>query len=269
MKQTLEVLQILQGTPLPNLFVIAGLLLVLLGFAGKIGAIIELPPKRQKIVGFLGFILLIFGAGLFVIPGPTKEADIPTSSSPPGIVEATLAPPPLNTAAEPPTAFYTYEIDYGGAMEMHGGGGGGGNEFYIFCPTGYVASGLIGGSGMLLDRVGLECRWLDQSGNLGDIATTEVRGGEGGSGFTMACSTNQFLVGIRGRSGDAVDQLGGYCQNAENTQSSDTAVTGGSGGNPFDARCPAGYAITGINGRSGVWVDQVNIICNKVSKIDH
>lgn len=248
MKQTLEVLQILQGTPLPNLFVIAGLLLVLLGFAGKIGAIIELPPRRQKIVGFLGFVLLIFGAGLFVIPGPAKESDI-TTPSPPGIVEATLAPP-LKTAAAPATAYYTYEIDYGSPMEMHGGGGGGGNEFYISCPTGYVASGLIGGSGTLLDRVGLECRWLDESGNLGDIATTEVHGGDGGSEFKVACSKNQFLVGIRGRSGDAVDQLGGYCQNAENAQPSDTAVTGGSGGNPFDARCPTGYAITGISSPS-------------------
>jgi hypothetical protein len=74
MKDILEALVILQDTPVPNLFVVAGIAFLLLGFVGKIGATIELSQKRQKWAGIIGGFLLFCGILLFVIPGPQSNS---------------------------------------------------------------------------------------------------------------------------------------------------------------------------------------------------
>ena len=71
MKDILETLQALQNTPVPNLLVIAGFILLLLAFVGRIGAIIDLPKERQKWAGIIGTLLLVFGIGLFMVPDST------------------------------------------------------------------------------------------------------------------------------------------------------------------------------------------------------
>ncbi len=286
MKDALEVLQTLQGTPLPNLLVIAGLLLVLLGFAGKIGAFIELSPQRQKIAGFFGFMLLIFGIGLFTLPKPP----VPAPSSTPSSSGATQVTPPSNQKPEqpavttvappqptprptdtpiPPTAYFTYALDYGGPVEITGGGGEGGEEMDVSCPAGYVATGLIGGSGVYIDRIGLQCSWLESNGTTSDITTTEMHGGGGGNEFSLTCPEDQFLTSVMGGAGVYVDRVSGHCESVDAARSYDSAPAGGEGGNPYAANCPAGYAITGIHGGSGVWVDRVNVICNRINKIRH
>jgi hypothetical protein len=58
-KDILETLGALQNTPVPNLLVIAGFIFLLLAFVGKIGAIVTLPEKRQKLAGSIGFLLLL------------------------------------------------------------------------------------------------------------------------------------------------------------------------------------------------------------------
>jgi len=280
MKEALEVLQALQGTSIPNLLVIAGLLLVLLGFAGKIGAIIELTPQRQKVAGFFGFVLLAFGIGLFVLPPsatnqetPPTQPVVPSQISPtdlPIAISTTEAPKiPTATNPPPPTAYFTYEIDYSGPIEIHGGGGEGGNEMYASCPTGYVATGLVGGAGEYIDRIGLQCSWLEHNGTTGDTLLTEMYGGGGGTEFLLACPASQLLVAVSGGAGLYVDRVSGHCESIDGMRSFDSSPAGGSGGDSFSANCPTGYAVTAIRGGSGAWVDRMNFICNKINKIRH
>jgi hypothetical protein len=90
MKDIMETLQALQNTPVPNLLVIAGFILLLLAFVGRIGTVIELPRKRQRWAGIIGALLLIFGIGLFIVPGSQSD------SSPPDVV-TTHAPTRIPT----------------------------------------------------------------------------------------------------------------------------------------------------------------------------
>lgn len=86
MKEFLDVLQVLQETPVPNLLVIVGFLLISLAFVGKFGAFVELPKERQKWAGVIGALLLISGIGLFIlpvsrpVPAPT-ETPVPSTNS--------------------------------------------------------------------------------------------------------------------------------------------------------------------------------------------
>ena len=150
-----------------------------------------------------------------------------------------------------------------------GGGGEGGYEMNISCPDGYIATGLIGEFGEYIDRIGLQCSWLEQNGTTGDIYTSEMHGGSDGTEFSNACPANQFLVAIVGGAGLYVDRVGGHCESIDGSNSFDTASVGGSGGYPLNAKCPAGYVVTGLQGGAGVWVDHVNIVCNKINKIRH
>jgi len=112
MKDILETLQALQDTPVPNLLVIAGFIFILLAFVGKIGAVVQLPKKRQKWAGIIGSLLLIFGIGLFMIPSDTIPPDtatvIPDTPTPEvptntPVPEPTDTPTPTNTPTATPT----------------------------------------------------------------------------------------------------------------------------------------------------------------------
>lgn len=74
----------LQKTSIPNLLVIAGILFLLLSFAGELGAIIKLPKDKQKPIGAIGVALLVFGVGMYLTPFT------PTSVNPPETIAAKL-----------------------------------------------------------------------------------------------------------------------------------------------------------------------------------
>lgn len=99
MKIFLDILQVLQGTPVPNLLVIVGFLFIFLAFVGKFGKIIKLPKERQKWAGMIGALFLLSGIGLFMLPVfqsvlvPTDTPVPPTATS----VPLTDTPPPTNT----------------------------------------------------------------------------------------------------------------------------------------------------------------------------
>ena len=103
MKDVMETLQALQNTPVPNLLVIAGFILLLLAFAGKFGAFIELPKERQKLAGIIGSLLLIFGVGLFMVPGSQPDSTPPSVAA--VIPDTPTVPPirPTNTPVEKPS----------------------------------------------------------------------------------------------------------------------------------------------------------------------
>jgi hypothetical protein len=74
MKTFLEMLQMLQSTPVPNLLIIAGFIFLLLAFVGEIGAIIKLPKERQRWAGIVGALLLILGVGLSTVPSSQPDS---------------------------------------------------------------------------------------------------------------------------------------------------------------------------------------------------
>jgi len=83
MGDILSTLKTLQNTPVPNLLVVLGFILLLLGFVGKFGAIIELPSNRQKWAGIIGTLLLIAGISLFLVPNIESTAkDVPDPAEP-------------------------------------------------------------------------------------------------------------------------------------------------------------------------------------------
>lgn len=74
----MEIFIALQKSPLPNLLVIGGFLLLIIGFIGKINGYIELSQKRQIWAVGLGLLSLGFGIFLFAY-NPTPSTSLPVS----------------------------------------------------------------------------------------------------------------------------------------------------------------------------------------------
>lgn len=95
------------------------------------------------------------------------------------------------------------------------------------------------------------------------------RGGGGGGGFDISCGPGQIAVGIYGRSGSNIDQIGLICSyvfaNGNLSPATLTGTAGGNGGGPFYSQCPLGYGIIGFIGRSGAYVDRIGIVCGPIS----
>jgi hypothetical protein len=86
MDSILKTVEALQRTPIPNLLIIFGALFLFLAFVGKIGAIIEIPPTRQKWSALLGAVFLITGLAtsfLSTSEPPKVRSDGTTITSPP------------------------------------------------------------------------------------------------------------------------------------------------------------------------------------------
>lgn len=107
MKDAVEILQALQDTPVPNLLVIAGLILLFLAFIGKFGTYVEVPEGRQKWAGGLGVLFFIFGIGLFLVPA-LRSDPLPSPVPSPTPETATMTPiPPTDPPVEAPTEMPT------------------------------------------------------------------------------------------------------------------------------------------------------------------
>jgi hypothetical protein len=103
--------------------------------------------------------------------------------------------------------------DYRGSTGRIGGSSGTDNGGY-YCPDGYAAVGLQGGSGLAIDRVGLVC---GQIGDLSKVTSLPIFGGNGGNAFYDNCAGIRslgFLTGVRVRSGSWMDSIQGICQAA-------------------------------------------------------
>lgn len=74
MSNIIELIGKIQNTPVPAIFVIAGVLLLLLCLVDQIGSIIRLPANRRAIAAITGLIFLFFGVLLFISPTLTSEA---------------------------------------------------------------------------------------------------------------------------------------------------------------------------------------------------
>jgi hypothetical protein len=107
-----DVITALQNTPVPTILVVGGLVFLFLAVVGQFVGQIEVSPERQKWAGLIGFLLLISGVGLYVVPvspsvpTPTIVAAIALDTSTPMPVVPTDTPslePPTNTPVPEPT----------------------------------------------------------------------------------------------------------------------------------------------------------------------
>lgn len=86
------------------------------------------------------------------------------------------------------------------------------------------------------------------------LAPYDGIGGNGGAPFRFDCGELGILVGITGRAGAVVDQVGGLCVKIDPRSATwvggvyETARVGGNGGGPFRKVCPVGQALMGLEG---------------------
>lgn len=68
-----DFLKTLQNTPLPTIFVVAGILFLLLGISGGIQNKISVAKSRQNLAITLGLLLIVGGLGIFFVPSPASD----------------------------------------------------------------------------------------------------------------------------------------------------------------------------------------------------
>lgn len=85
----IEILGIVKDTPVPSILVISGIVFLLLSFAHQIGSTIEIDAEKKGMVGFIGFIFLSAGIGLYLIPAMQTSPVSPVAGEPYIVVSPT------------------------------------------------------------------------------------------------------------------------------------------------------------------------------------
>ncbi len=85
-----EIVKSIQGTPIPNLLIISGIVFILLSITGGISGKINITPQKQKAASLFGIVFLIIGLSLIFIPvkggiDPPKSPSAPVSDPKPPI----------------------------------------------------------------------------------------------------------------------------------------------------------------------------------------
>lgn len=98
----MELIQKLAETPLPQIFIIAGIFFLILSVVNKFGGKLDINPKRQGQAIVIGVILIIVGLAIFMQPTkpvphnnpmePNHECEISVYSIPPNEVLKVRAP---------------------------------------------------------------------------------------------------------------------------------------------------------------------------------
>ncbi|HEX5163351.1 MAG TPA: putative Ig domain-containing protein [Steroidobacteraceae bacterium] len=95
-------------------------------------------------------------------------------------------------------------------------------------------------------------------------------GGNGGGPFTLACETNEVMVGVRGSTATYVNQVGPLCVPVNQSgqwigSPVERGITGGAGTTNYSKICPANQAIAGFRGRFSTYVDQLDFECRPLA----
>jgi YVTN family beta-propeller protein len=96
-------------------------------------------------------------------------------------------------------------------------------------------------------------------------------GGGGGTPFTLACPSDEILVGVHGRYATYVNQIGPRCVKVDQLgrwigNPVDGLVTGTTtSGTAFSKSCPRDHAASGFRGRSDQYVNQIEIQCRALT----
>ncbi len=93
--------QVLRNTPLPNILVIAGVILIFLAIVGQFVGQIQIEPDRQKWAGIVGIVFLFSGVGLYLVPnsGPPAISSVTPALYTPTSTKALNAPSSTDTPA--------------------------------------------------------------------------------------------------------------------------------------------------------------------------
>ncbi|MDH5323592.1 MAG: DUF1929 domain-containing protein, partial [Gammaproteobacteria bacterium] len=100
---------------------------------------------------------------------------------------------------------------------------------------------------------------------------TPTVGGAGGSPFQLACPADEIIVGIHGRQGTYVNQIGPKCVKVDQLgrwigQPVDAPLTGTTtSGTSFSKVCPVNYAVDGFRANSGQYVNSIDISCRALT----
>jgi len=149
------------------------------------------------------------------------------------------------------------------------------------CPDNEVVvgySGTVGNPGIVVvSSLQLVCAAIDVAGSGPSMlrmlpgTTLAEQGAPAGSPFAAMCPAGQVAVGIHGRSGIAVDQVGFDCAPLtlapDGTVEVDTSTItvlpayGGAGGGPFDDTCPAGQIVRGVDIAAGDFLYDMSAVC--------
>jgi hypothetical protein len=123
----------------------------------------------------------------------------------------------------------------------------GGRPFELACSGNAFGRGLVIAHGWEIDNLALHCTDNAIHGPVGNVSHPKIT--------QMVCSSTEVLVGIHGRSGWRVDQLGVWCAPIANLGSTRVpralGRVGGNGGLDFDSLCPPDMAVRRIQGRAG------------------
>ena len=77
----MDILALINGTPLPTILVIGGMFFITLAFGSSIAGKIEMPAERQKMAGILGAALLVIGLLFYFLPSLLPAAPAATNSA--------------------------------------------------------------------------------------------------------------------------------------------------------------------------------------------
>ena len=157
------------------------------------------------------------------------------------------------------------------------------------CPAGYVATGIAGRSGALIDQLSVKCSpvgCMASGGSCSDYLWTESFGGHGGGMFTSTCPTGTVITGLRGRK-DADPAVGvagrmtglrAVCGQLSDVRASrspaavnpstGTATFGTSGTQTWSRSCGSGTAMSALVVRTNDerWVSGVSMVCTGEAK---
>jgi hypothetical protein len=100
----MDLLGAIKDTPLPTVFVVAGIVFWLLAIAGSVAGKITVRPEHQQTAGILGTVLLISGLVLSYLPAPQSRPHDATVPAPAPTVPAPAPTVPAPAPAVPAPA---------------------------------------------------------------------------------------------------------------------------------------------------------------------
>jgi hypothetical protein len=165
-------------------------------------------------------------------------------------------------------------------LQIDFGGGPGGQEFTdARCGRESVATGFHVQMGEYFNLIWVDCARLRRNGSLDrDLTSSPQAGKPGGNRVADAqCSGGLGLIGLRGRTGEAIDEAAGVCADPREVEDRDrrehfrpeftTAIAKPSpGGQPIQAMCQPGQVMVGIRAKSGRWIDHLWILCSNIER---
>jgi hypothetical protein len=150
-------------------------------------------------------------------------------------------------------------------------GGGGGGPVRLECLAGEVLVGMHGRAGKRVDHIGPVCATVDEVRNNGTNAFRDPgAGGGGGVAWDRQCPPGMAVRGLRGRSGQKIDQMEMDCQALGATGLQVTNLPriapapGGIHRRSLE-RCAGRSALVGLAVSSGNMVDRLGGYCAQIA----